>query len=181
MRMLVCLDPEAPIVFDQTQPIDQDRTLDIATFDLEPSRNACCQRGFYPLDRNPSPLVVCGDRLVFLGYPGRFRLATVGGAEFDRIMYVVSVADASGLRAVVDISKTVEYFRRRATETDRPSPHGGISGSPCFRMRPSRPAQLVGFTTSQSFGLLCFIHSRCLKPDGRGGFKKRETSLEIPK
>lgn len=161
LKMHVCLDRGSPVVL-QEEPIDTDKRLDIATFDMEPLLAACCGRKFYPLEQNPPRRVVKGDRIFLIGYPGAFRSATMGSVQFGRVPYALSVSDSSddGSLFGADISKAVYE------ELQLEDKHGGISGSPCFLVRQGWPAQLVGFTSEDCMNILWFTHARCLNGDG---------------
>lgn len=162
--MLVCLDQKPPVVASPIEPIGQDEKLDIATFDLEPLHGAAGGRRFYPLSQNSPPPIRGGDKLAFIGYPGRFRLETNIGVQFGRFTYGVNVSDLSGLSVVADISQM--RFIYDQPPKDSPNPHGGISGSPCFLVRNQRKPQLVAFANSVGLSLLHLTHVNCLNPDG---------------
>ena len=168
VRMCVWLDQKQPVVFGQQVPIDHDESLDIATFDITPVLAACGGRKFYPLHQNPAPRVAKGDRLVLKGYPGVARSATVEGLDFGTTIYACEVSDVSGLRVMADLSKAAKKFFGPPVRIPEPetSPHGGISGSPCFLVRDARPVRLVGFVTADCLDILRFTHASCLNPDG---------------
>jgi hypothetical protein len=166
VRMCVCLDKNSPVVFDKHEPIDQDETLDIATFDITPVLPACNGRKFYPLNQNPVPRVQKGDRLILLGDQGRFRSLTNSGLEFGVTTYLVRVSSVDGLRFHADISKMVSKYVQQPVRIPKSSSHGGISGSPCFLMRENRPSQLVGFVTGDLMNYLCFTNASCLNSNG---------------
>ncbi len=168
VRLCVCLDRKQPVVFDQQVPIDHDESLDIATFDITPVLAACGGRKFYPLNQNPPPRVAKRNRLVLKGYPGIARSATDEGLKFGTTIYACEVSDVSGLRVVADLSKAETKFFEPPVRLPEPetSPHGGISGSPCFLVRDDRPVRLVGFVTTDCLDILRFTHARCLNPDG---------------
>ncbi len=79
------------------QSIDQDKHFDLVTFDIEPLLSECRNRKFYPLNQNPARRVEKGDQLVFLGYPGVLRSATVESVEFGSMVYAVEVSSVDGL------------------------------------------------------------------------------------
>jgi hypothetical protein len=168
VRLCICLDGQPPVVFDQYQPVDQDRTLDIATFDITPVLEFCGGRRFYPLNRNPPPRVAKGDWVVVLGNQGLFRLANEEGLCFGVTTYALKVSDASRSQVVADLSNARMKYKSSpplATNTNA-SPHGGISGSPCFLMRKNKQARLIGFATADWKNSIWFTHIRCLNADG---------------
>lgn len=168
VRMCVCLDKQRPVVFDQNHPIDQDSALDLATFDISPVLAACRGRQFYNLAQNPAPRVKVRDKLVLLGNQGQFRFGSEQGLTFGTTTYACEVSDVSGLRVIADLSKARNKFVVEAVGRPKPntSPHGGISGSPCFLVQGDRPVRLIGFVTDDWLNSLWFTHARCLNPDG---------------
>lgn len=166
VRMCVCLDKKSPVVFDKNEPIDQDETLDIATFDISPVLAACGGRKFYPLNQNPAPRLAKGDRLVLLGDQGQFRSLTDEGLAFGVMTYSVQVSSVDGLRFHADISRMDSKYVQQPVRDPKSSRHGGISGSPCFLMRKNQPSRLVGFVTGDWMDYLCFTHASCLNPNG---------------
>ncbi len=166
LRMLICLDRKPPVVLDSIAPIDQDPKLDIATFDAASLQGACGDRKFYPLNLNPPPRIHKGEKLAFIGYPGRFRSETELGVHFGRFAYGVNVSDLSGLSVIADISIMRFIYDQSPILQDSPNQHGGISGSPCFLVRNQRKPQLVAFATSVGLDLIHLTHVHCLNPDG---------------
>jgi len=168
VRMAVCLHERSPIVFDKRDPVDQDATLDIATFDISPVLGACGEHKFYPLNQNPAPRVAKGDRLVLLGDQGKFRSLTDAGLGFGVTTYSVQISSVDGLRFHANFSKAESNYVMQPVRVPEPnsSPDGGISGSPCFLMRENQPSELIGFVTGDFMGYLCFTHASCLNPDG---------------
>lgn len=164
IRLCVCLDRNSPVVLAPSQLIDHNSRLDIATFDMEPILAACDGRRFYPLNRNPAPLVAKGDRLVMLGNPGIFRSGTAEGLEFGVTTYVLHVSSADGFRFHSDISNVEMRNVPPPVRVPASSPHGGISGSPCFLL--GQPCRLIGFAVGHWSHYLCFTHARCLNSDG---------------
>lgn len=172
LRLLVCLGRPFPVVLD-LEPFDQDKSLDIAVFDIAPLLQACAGRKFFSLNHNLPPHVHVGDRLFLFGYPGFLRCATAEGVGFGRMCYAVNVSDVSVSRFVADVSQAKAIYVEEQNRGEEDNPHGGISGSPCFLVQDDRPLRLVGFATSEiafpspeSPRLLRFTHARCLNPDG---------------
>jgi hypothetical protein len=102
------------------------------------------------------------------GYPGVARSASELGLDFGTMIYACEVSDVSGLRIVADIAKAYKEYYVPPVRSPSPgiSPHGGISGSPCFLVQDNRPVRLVGFVTADWQDTLWFIHARCLNSDG---------------
>jgi hypothetical protein len=171
VRILVCLEYGNNLaVFNDYQPIDLNRELDIATFDMAPVMNACPQwRKFYPLRQDPPHALRNGEELVAVGNPGRYRTFTDEGVHTGATVYGIKVTSVGELRFHADIStaKTTEV-KKHTEQTRSPdsSPHGGISGSPCFLYRTDRRCVLVGIATGEHRDNLCFSHIGCLNADG---------------
>lgn len=165
LKFLVCLDRKPPVVLNPAQLIEANKDLDIATFDLAPLLGACSGRSFYPLHTKPAPALQKGEKLVIAGYPGTFRRDETGFVEFGRVLYLITVADTSGLKFAADISRAARVQLREQRKLDD-NLHGGISGSPCFVLRQNR-LELSGFTSSESLGALWFSHASCIGPDGK--------------
>src|SRR5947209_13364795 len=49
VRMLICLELGKPVIFNDYAPIDQDKRLDLITFDMTPLLSACRGRKFYAM------------------------------------------------------------------------------------------------------------------------------------
>lgn len=165
-RLLACLDAGPPVVIDILSPIDEDESLDIATFNLQPILAACSGRRFYDLYLNPPPPVSVGDRLAFVGYPGQFRIIKDGGVYFGRMNYGVQVSDVSRHHMCANMSNARLVGTSRADLQSAKRNYGGISGSPCFLVRTGAMPQLVGFATSSALRILRFTHASCLNSDG---------------
>jgi hypothetical protein len=165
-KMCVCFHGCPPIFFDKYEPIDQDKTLDITTFDANPVLNACREHNFFSLKASPPPPLVKNDRIILLGDQGMFRSLTNVGLEFGVTTYLVRVSSIDGLRFHADISKVESKYVRQPTRTPKGSLDGGISGSPCFVLRENRIPQFAGFVSGDCLNYLCFTHANCLNPNG---------------
>ena len=166
LKMCACLDKGPPVVVHPEQLIDADTNLDLATFDMASLLPGCAGRTFFPLSSKEESDVRRGDRIAFIGYPGRFRSSDRTGIQFGFSMYAVNVSDFNALRLVVNLSRAKEVRYREPEQPDQESPHGGISGSPCFLVRSDQPLQLVAFATEEAMQILRFTRARCLNPDG---------------
>ena len=150
-------------------PIAQDANLDLAVFDVSPLLRACRERKFYRLDHNPPPELHSGDKLVVLGNQARNRRPTEAEIELGLSTYLIEVSDAGkdSLRFQASLLRARFYEITPPVRQPLGSPHGGISGSPCFLyVRRSHPLKLVGFATEDGFGSLFFTHVKCLTRDG---------------
>ena len=159
LRMGICLDVSNPVVFDPLGPIDEDRELDLATFDILSLEAACRGRKFYPLAESPPLNVTKEDRLFFIGFPGKDREVrqSDGALGFVSAPFAVLVCEVGTGKFFADISGLAIP----------PHQFGGISGCPCFLVRAnSPPPQLVGFATSVWSDRLLITHAKCLNRDG---------------
>ena len=138
LRMLVCLDRNPPVVL-AAQPIDQDETLDLATFDMEPLLGACGGREFFRLNQISRDPLEKGDKLFFLGYQGCFRSVSEEGVQFGRGVYAVNVTGVDGPRFYSDISGARRLYVQEPKLAEQADLHRGISGSPCFLLRQNQP------------------------------------------
>jgi hypothetical protein len=168
VRMLVCLEynPQTLIPFNDLKPIDQDERLDLVTFDMSPLRGACLTRKFYALHQNPPRKLNIGDKLVLIGNPGIYRMEVTAGLLTGATVYGVNVSSVDGFRFQADISDVNVQEKLPPARKPQSSPHGGISGSPCFLYRDGRPCELVGFVTGDWMKLLFFSHASCINRDG---------------
>lgn len=167
LEMLLCFLQPHPVVLKNKQPLDYDKHLDIAIFDVENLLPALGKSRFFSFHLNATPKTSIGDHLIFIGYPGVFRYELENEIQFGRVPYATMISSVDGLRFHSDISNA-RYDEPELKNQTRP--HGGISGSPCFRVKEGKPAQLIGFTTGyfggNSMDYLCFTSARCLNPDG---------------
>jgi hypothetical protein len=168
LTWFLCLDRANPVVFNPGDPIDQDERLDIATFDMGDMLPACRGLKFYPLNRNPAPVVKKKDLLVFVGYPGQFRTTTDKSVEFGNVTFAIYVSDANRFSVVSDMTDNVSLFEKQFKQINAEYSYGGISGSPCFLVRADKRVHLMGFvhSYSESLKLLQITHARCINPDG---------------
>jgi hypothetical protein len=94
-------------------PIGQDKHLDLAIFDIEPLLSENQKLKCYPLHQSPAPWVEKGDRLVFIGYQGALRTATVDNAEFGSMIYAVEVSSVDGPIFQSDMSQARTIYKDR--------------------------------------------------------------------
>ena len=149
-----------------TPPIDQDKELDLATFDMESLLPACNRRKFYRVNSLSSNRLKKGDLLFFLGYPGCLRSVSEEIEHFNGAAYPVIMTGVDGPRFYADISDGTVTRVGKSGISVRDYRHPGISGSPCFEVRPERPAKLVGFVTSVWRDLLWFTSVDSVNTDG---------------
>lgn len=158
LEMSLGADKQKAPIFSPEKPIDADKKLDIAVFDMEPLMHASEGRKFYPLHQSPPKKVEKGDLLLFIGFPADYRRPKDGGLRFGRNTFAVGVSDLNrdGSIFVSDLKGT----------KNRPPRLNGISGCPVYLSRNRRPLNLVGFATGISMDVLYITHARCLNLDG---------------
>jgi hypothetical protein len=171
LRLHLCfnLERKQPFIFDVRNPLDQDKSLDIAVFDMEPVLALCAGLKFYPLDQNPPPHLKRGDWIIVLGNQGMNRPTNTESLEFGLTIYALPIADVDQHGQKFHVEKISKLKIRRLHAPARPpqnNPHGGISGSPCFLLTPGPLCKLVGFVTEFGFDCLRFTHASCLKLNG---------------
>ncbi len=156
LQMCICLDHKNPVIFSPDMPVGHDIRLDVVTFDMTLYLEACQGREFYKINQNPPPRVVTGDALFFIGFPGHLRHVAGEAIGFGRSPFAVRVHSVDDWRIHSDLSN-LEIPQNE---------FGGISGCPCFLVRPKKPIQLIGFATQIWKEYLCFTHAKCLNADG---------------
>lgn len=170
LKMCVFLNRNTPVgasgVVLDFQPIDQDKHLDLVTFDIEPLLSECRNRKFYPLNESPVRRIKKGDQFVFIGYQGALRSTTVEYVQFGNMIYAVEVTSIDGLVFHAELSRARTIYKDQLELIKPLEQHKGISGSPCFWVRQNRLPQLVGFARSEYMNCLWFTHVHCLNPDG---------------
>jgi len=156
LEMCISLGRGPLVVLPPGSAISEDRKLDIATFDMEPLLGVCGGRKFYPLNLKPPRTVKTGDMVFFIGFQGHHRHIVDGALHFGVTRFGVKVSSVDGWDIYSDISELKM----------NPEELGGISGCPCFRVRPGKPTELAGFVKAVLGRYLCFTHANCLKKDG---------------
>jgi hypothetical protein len=148
LKMCVCLDRKNPVVLDIGCLIDEDKSSDLASFDLRSLLPACEGRSFHQLTCDHIRKVEKGDRLVFVGYPGYLRKETDEGIYFGTTPHVVIAQDVSAFGVICDLSRVMSIDRVLLSEQNE-NPLGGVSGSPCFLMQDYTYLHLIGFVTGE--------------------------------
>ena len=167
LKMCVCLDRKNPVVFTINYLIDEDKSADLATFDMSSLLPACGGRSFYRLTCDHIHSVKRNDRLVFVGYPGYLRKETDDGIYFGTTPHVVIAHDLSPFGIISDVSRVMNVERVLLSHQNE-NALGGVSGSPCFLMENYTFLHLVGFVTGElrSQKLLQIASAKFLNADG---------------
>ena len=105
-EMAILLGVGYPTRLAESQLIDSDERLDLATFDMETLLPHCPKKNFYPICSSPAPQLRPKDILAIIGYVGAGRANSTAGADFQYEAFGLSVADVDGIRVIADLSKT---------------------------------------------------------------------------
>jgi hypothetical protein len=156
LRMCVCLDNRNPTIFDDNTLVDADKGTDLAAFDMGPYVSKCVSLEFFKLYENPVPRVKKGDVLCFVGFPGHQRKVVDSRLGVGRQCIGVRISGVDGFQL------QSKFTTLRWTNDQ----FGGMSGCPCFVVKPDRAVKLAGFATSVWMNHLLFTHAGQINPDG---------------
>jgi hypothetical protein len=169
LTLSICAPPGVLVDLKSIQPIDQNKALDLATFDMEPYLDQCPESEFSQLRHIHLQRVRPGDPIVFTGYPGRIDGNTAIGTRFRRQAYAVFAHDVSHSRIVVDMSGVMTYGEKPGPRKPLP----GVSGSPCYLLRPNMTMELVAFASEEGQkglqDILLLSRTTSLNTDGTFG------------
>jgi len=147
------------------RPIDEDKELDLATFDIEPFLDQLGESTFWHLYYSSLPRVKKLEPVAFIGFPGRIEASTSLGIKFNRVPFVTFAYDVTERQIMSDMSRMFTYSKE-PRDTVPARDRGGISGAPCFVVRPNLGIELVGFATQEALELLRFSLASFINPDG---------------
>src|SRR5262245_23280611 len=105
LEMFLCFSQPRPVVLQNNQPLDFDRRLDLATFDVGNLLPTLGNSRFYRFHPDAAPNPTVGDRFLLIGYPGIFRFERRGEIQFGRVPYATMVSSIDGARFHSDISQ----------------------------------------------------------------------------
>jgi len=179
-KLCVCLDERSPVVFSEfadgtkIEPIDQNKELDIATFDMSPFLSACKGRRFFKLDTGVGGQLKEQDAVAIIGYPGKFRTELEEGISFGNVPHIGFASSISGYFFVMDFTRMMSINRELDMHhKSEKHQYGGISGGPCFMFGRDYEPVLVGIVSDNlkfSFGELDIIKitsTSCIDEDGK--------------
>lgn len=128
--------------------IEQDADLDLAVFDFEPTQLRANgvpvrhQKDWFPIPRWPIPMIVAGEYVALMGFPGK-RIKKEGMlCTFGTEVVPLKVSGVGHKQLyILNEGENVEVFN------DIKSWLGGLSGSPAYTLGESG-ASLIGFVKS---------------------------------
>ena len=159
LKMCICLDK--PFCFAPTGPVGEDKSLDIATFDIDPQLGGSTRSKFCPWDQNAAPTIVKKDPLLFIGYPAHLRHDGAQFIKFGRSPFWMKTDCVNDRKLLCNTG--------RLTVKTPPEEFPGMSGCPCFLVRDYKSVELAGFVSEVGFGQLIITLARCISNDGTVG------------
>jgi len=166
LQMFVCPYPGTTFFsLGAIRPIDEDRELDLAIFNVEPFIDQLDESEFCPLYRSSLPRVKKFDALAFIGFPGKIEASTSIGVRFNRVPFITFAYDVTDRQIMSDMSRMFSISKESGAKTP-PKARPGISGSPCYVVRPNLSIELVGFATQEAYELLRFTLASLINSDG---------------
>ena len=159
----------------QTEPIDQNKKMDIVVFDMEPFQEFLGEQGknfFYPLTI-PVSQITTNDLVGIIGSPGKQRFETEKGTGFGRQPYFAYVSATSGFTIRVDFTKVMSLDRELTyKQGDKKPATAGVSGGPCFLINTDYKSYLLGIVTEhvcyedRPENYLTVTTANCINEDG---------------
>jgi len=176
LQLCGCFDDKTPTEFctlpDGTAntPIDQDRQLDIATFDMTPFRHHVKGKNFFYPNHIPYSIVNLNDPVAIIGCPGKQRIDLGHVVGWGRQPYIGFVTEISSFKIKIDFTGMMSLNRELTIDPHDEKPStAGISGCPCFVFRPDYKPYLIGFVTEHPIKFKNEVHitcSSCINEDG---------------
>jgi len=179
-KLCTCLDQKTPIelctLFDGTKlrPIDQNKELDIATFDFTPFLSACTDQHFFRIGTGEENQLKEQDPVAIIGYPGKHRSEWDDGIKYGRVPYLGFAASISGHKIMVDFTRMMSQQRELTIKKgDDKNALGGVSGGPCFLVKRDYEPVLIGFVTEHinfsmaEVNFLQITSSKCIDENGK--------------
>jgi len=180
LKLCACFDDRYPVAIcstsegTPTEPIAQDKDLDIAVFDMEPFLSFCSgDKNFFIPNYGPQSQVNVNDLVAIIGHPGNERFDSEIGLFFGRKPYCAYVSGISGYKIRVDFTRVMSLDRElTAKQSDEKPATAGVSGSPCFVVRQDYEPYLIGFVTDHvryelsEHNYLQMTSATCINEDG---------------
>lgn len=176
LKLCGCFDDRNPVEFctrpDGTAntPIDQDKQMDIAVFDMKPFEHHVRGKNFFFPNHLPHNIVNLNDAVAIIGCPGEQRKDLGHAVLWGRQPYIGFVSQVQDFRIKVDFSRMMSLNRELTINPkDKEPATAGISGCPCFVFRPDYKPYLIGFVTehhTQFRNEVEITCSSCINEDG---------------
>ena len=182
LKLCGCFDDRYPTPFctlpdgTENKPIDQDRLLDIATFDMKPFEHYVRQKNFFFSNHIPHSIVNRNDAVAIIGCPGEQRIDLGHAVQWGRQPYIGIgfVSEISGFKIMVDFTRMMSLNRKLTINpNDKDPATAGTSGCPCFVFRSDYKPYLIGFVTEHHIQFKNEVQitcSNCISEDGTGAF-----------
>jgi hypothetical protein len=167
-NMWMCISIREPgfSVLDESWLIDSDGDTDLATFDITPLLNGEITKEFYSIPSASIASAEMGDRLLFLGFPGRSRRLSEGSV-ISGVEPCVIVANACSPKQIVSDISQLRYVDENGNLAPVPdAEHGGASGTPCFLILAGGQIQLAGFVKEGLSYLISIACASLIRADG---------------
>jgi hypothetical protein len=159
LQMCLCLD--RPFCFTPGEPVGEDKSLDIATFDIDPLLGGSSRCKFCPWNQNTAPTIAERDVILFIGYPAYLRHESAQCIEFGRSLFWMKAGSVTDRKLLCDIASL--------TVKTPPEQFPGMSGCPCFLVHDYKAVELAGFVSEVGFGQIIITLARCIGNDGSVG------------
>lgn len=147
--------------------IDEDKNLDIATFDIEFLMPLAQGRQYFPLNCGHVHKVEKDVILLVVGYPKRNRFETDKNILWGTSPHLFLAADVTDytIMAKTDGIRNMDW---QLLSERHENPYGGISGSLCFAIKKNWLVEPIAIVIQHldELKMMQFRLLRCLNPDG---------------
>jgi hypothetical protein len=112
-----------------------------------------------------------GSTIAIVGFPGKHRKELDEGISYGRNPYIGFASSICGYKFLVDFTRMMTLEGELVFKRGQKN-YGGVSGGPCFIVRPDYEPFLIGFVTDHlSFGsvddnFIKITMSTCINEDG---------------
>ena len=176
LKLCGCFDDKYPVPIctlpngKENKPIDQDKQLDIATFDMKPFAGYVGKKNYFFPNHLPHSIANINDAVAIIGCPGKQRIDLGHAVGWGRQPYIGFISEINGFKIKVDFSKMMSLNRELTINPEDQKPAtAGISGCPCFVFRPDYKPYLIGFVTEHHIQFKNEVQitcANCINEDG---------------
>jgi hypothetical protein len=176
LKLCGCFDDKTPTEFctlpDGTanKPIDQDKQMDIAVFDMKPFERYINHKNFFSPNRFPQSIANVNDLVAIIGCPGRQRIDLGHSVFWGRQPYIGIVSEIKDFKIKVDFTRMMSLNRELTINPEDEKPAtSGTSGCPCFVFRADYKPYLIGFVTEHHIRFKNEVEittAQCINEDG---------------